>query len=415
MVKVNKRIKIQAVLLACIVCIFFIADISKGYLDVYAMSSSDFVAREFVPIGSIENTSSVLQKQSKENYVFNCTIPGEYYLDVKAPKGTDTPSVAGTGGAGAGITGKIKLEEGDQLYFICTDGEVGHDKGAGGSAGLVAVYMNKIKEENLVCVAGGGGGGRMGGPYTYYVFVQVSPWPNYKVDWVPKSGYLNPVNGGAGGRFVAEKSGSIIKWYDSENSTYVENPTGLVNGDMKGKSNSDLTSYVSVPVGKGHSTSIYSGNGGDGYYGGDIMNGGASFINKDVLIDGYHLTYQNYSANPIIKLSMQQEKQVSSYTEIVKLIQKYAGNGIPTVTVQEGKPFSIKLPTNDETVEADRLVKNEKVEVKLINKNKGDKITELEGIIYDPGYQMLNFEDIGILFNVIEAPVTSSIKVQFGS
>lgn len=414
MKKVNKKTRIQAVILM-LICIFFITQISGGMFETYAMSSEEFSTKTFTSIGSIENTSAVLQKQAKDNYVFNCTIPGEYYLDLKAPKGTDTPSVAGTGGAGAGITGRIELEEGDKLYFICTEGEEGCGKGAGGGAGLVAVYLNTVSENNLVCIAGGGGGGRMGGPYTYYILTQVSPWPNLKIDWVPKSGYLDPVNGGIGGKFVAEKSGGTIKWYDPENSIYVASSTGLVTGDMKGRSNSGLTSSVTVTTGKGGSSTIYSGNGGDGYYGGDFMNGGASFINKDILIDGYNLTYQNYSANPVIKLSMKQEKQVSNYTEIVKLIQKYAGGGIPTVTVQEDKAFKIKLPIYDDTVENARSVKTQIGEVNLTNEKKGDKVTEIEGVVYESGYHMMNFEGEEILFNVIESPSASNIKVQFGS
>ena len=136
MKKVNKKTRIQAVVLM-FTCIFFIMQISEGDFETYAMSSEEFSAKTFTSIGNIENTSAVLQKQAKDNYVFNCTIPGEYYLDLKASKGTDTPSVAGTGGAGAGITGRIELEEGDKLYFICTNGEEGYGKGAGGGQVLL--------------------------------------------------------------------------------------------------------------------------------------------------------------------------------------------------------------------------------------------------------------------------------------
>lgn len=410
MIKKN-RFKLKKCLPVALALGFVIFSLHFNEAVTYGMSSLDFATTEFEDIGTIENTSKVLQKQTIGNYVFNSTLPGEYYMDIKAPKAPNTQSVAGIGGAGAGINGKIKLESEDKLYIVCTKGENGTDFGSGSSAGMVAVYLNSISEANLICIAGGGGGGRLGGPYNYYYLTQVSPWPNYKVDWVPKSGYLAPVNGGAGGRFVAEKSDGQIKWYDSENSIYVENPVDLLEGDMKGKSNSDLQSYVSVPVGKGHLIKIYSGNGGDGYFGGGLMQGGASYINKDILVDAYNLTNQNFSINPVINLSMKQEKQLSNYSEILELIKKYSGAGIPTITVQQDRDFMIMLPQFDEQIDGDKTVQIGDDTVTISNRNKNDRVVEVSGNISKTGYSLVNFDDIEILFNVLEEPNSSNVKV----
>lgn len=409
MIKKN-RFKLKKCILVTLVFCLVIFSLYINEIVTYSMSSTDFATIEFEDIGTIENTSKVLQKQTIGNYVFSCTLPGEYYIDIKAPKAPDTQSVAGIGGAGAGINGKIKLEVEDKLYIVCTKGENGTDFGSGSSAGMVAVYLNSVSEENLICIAGGGGGGRLGGPYNYYALEQVSPWPNYKVDWVPHSGYLPPVNGGEGGRYLAEMESGVLKWFDSQNSQYIDEPSSLIQGDMKGKSNSDLQSYVTVPTGK-HFKKIYSGNGGDGYFGGGLMQGGASYINKDILVDGYNLTNQNFTTNPIINLSMKQEKQLSNYSEILELIKKYSGAGIPTITVQQDCDFVILLPQFEGQIDGDITSQIGDDTITISNKNKNDMVVEVSGNISKTGYSLLKFDDIDLLFNVLEGPDSSNVKV----